>query len=239
MDEADRLHPRGSDRSPAPRWPGSCPRRSRAIPRLSGKRSASPATPPPGGSYSSPAAANPATSRPVRMIRCGSAAGSSSRRRSGRSIRRIYQADPAEGSAAGVPSISPTPCFRAFPRRAAPVPVFPLPLLPADDAEGRRRSHRVPAHAAGGSGPGAGERSRRFPFRSAAPWACGSSSISTIPAFAPIPGKASNGTAAAISSRAPAIAANVIPRAVSLARWTRAGRSPGRPCPTATANRRT
>ena len=49
----------------------------------------------------------------------------------------------------------------------------------------------------------------------------------------PIPGKARNGTAAAISSRDPAIAANVTRRAVSSARWRRAGRWPARRCLTA------
>ena len=59
-----------------------------------------------------------ATSRPVRMIRCDSVAGSNSRRRSDPSIRRISQAIRSRELALGARSKSPTRCCRAFPRRA-------------------------------------------------------------------------------------------------------------------------
>ena len=182
--------------------------------RLNGRRSALPATPPPGGSSSSPAAASPATSRPARMTRCGSAAGSNSRRRSDRSTRRTSRAIRSTGSARWRPVDIANALLSGVSRDGRQsLSGLPLHVVPADDAEGRRRPRRVPAHAAGGSGPGAGERSQPFPFPFAAPWACGSCSISTTPAFAPILRRASNGTAAATSSKAPAIAANVTRRA--------------------------
>ena len=56
--------------------------------------------------------------------------------------------------------------FGRFARRPQPLSVVPLPVVPADDAEGRRRPRRLPAHVAGGSGPGAGERSQVSLFRS-------------------------------------------------------------------------
>ena len=107
-----------------------------------------------------------------------------------------------------------------FSKRRPSLPRLPLHVLSAHDPEGCRRSRGVPAHLAGGQGQSAGERP---PLSLLHPPRCGlveAPLISTMRASAPIPRKANNGTAAAISSRAPAIAANATRRGGFWARWT-------------------
>ena len=78
----------------------------------------------------------------------------------GSSIRRISRAIRPMGSAAGVRSISPTPCYRAFPATAAPLPAFPYTsyqrMTPKDVAD----LVAFLRTAGAGVGPRAGERPR-------------------------------------------------------------------------------
>ena len=117
-------------------------------------------------------------------------------------------------------------------------PSFPYPsyqrMTPKDVADLIAFLRTLPAVA--GKAP---PNDLAFPFSIRRASACGSSSISTTPAFTPTRRKANNGIVAATSSKALAIAANVTPRAAFWARRTRAGRSLARLCPTVTARRRT